>query len=162
MIVMPAMALACWLYLRGRYGIAGFVLALCTVKPQLCFLLIAWLALRSFDRERRGFLIAFAATLGTLIAASELWLPGCFRAWLAAARYYSATEHIYLAFGFLAVPVLIFAAYALYRERNFGTCVAIVLSATIAANPIDPWIAYNYLLLIPAVLPTKTRSRSAL
>lgn len=152
MIVIPAIALACWLYLRGHYAISGVLLALCTVKPQLCFLLAAWLLLRSWSRERRGFILSFCGAIAALCLASEIWLPGCFGAWFGAVRYYRAYTHVYLAFPYLAVAVTLLAGIALVREREFGKSVALVLAATIVIAPTDPWTIYNYLLLVPAVL----------
>ncbi|HEX5233708.1 MAG TPA: glycosyltransferase family 87 protein [Silvibacterium sp.] len=157
LIVIPLIALACWFYKRERYALSGFLLALCTIKPQLCFLLIPWLTLRSITRQRRGFIFAVCATLSILSVASELLVPGCFKAWFAAIHYYRQEVHLHLPFPILACAVAALAAYALYRKREFGTGAALVLAVTIVLNPADPWTVYNYLLLVPAVLLIENR-----
>ena len=63
---------------RGRLFLAGILLALATIKPQLTTLLVLWLlvwALSSW-RSRQRFVWGFGVTMLLLVEASEVLLPG--------------------------------------------------------------------------------------
>src|SRR5262249_23524557 len=63
---------------HGRYWIAGIVLALSTIKPQLTLLLIFWLLLWGLSdlSRRRGLIYGFGLTMATLLIGAEFLLPG--------------------------------------------------------------------------------------
>lgn len=151
MIVIPVIFISAALYLRGNFAVSGLLLAAATVKPQLCWLLILWMLADSIIRHRWRFSIAFIGTVAALTFLSEIWLPGCFKAWLGAMAYYRTYTHV-------AVPVLPFAlgvsalsVVALWR-MNLSASIAAVLAMTVALCPTDPWTVYNYLLLFPSAL----------
>ncbi|HZU45259.1 MAG TPA: glycosyltransferase family 87 protein [Terriglobales bacterium] len=62
---------------RGRLDLAGVLLALATVKPQLVALLALFLFVWTLGswRQRRRLLLAFAITMVMLIAAASIFLP---------------------------------------------------------------------------------------
>lgn len=151
MIIIPLIFIAAKLYLNGRFATAGFLLALATVKPQLVLLLIPYLLIRS--RRNWRFLAALAGTFATLAAASEIWLPGCFAAWIGAMRYYRRYTHVAVPLFPLAAAVAVLAAFvAFHRRTELHASMALVLATTIVICPTDPWTVYNYLLLAPAAL----------
>ncbi|HSB89200.1 MAG TPA: glycosyltransferase family 87 protein [Anaerolineales bacterium] len=60
---------------RRRDALAGILLALATIKPQIVLLVIPWLLFWSVARRRWGMLNGFAAALAVLIAVPMIWLP---------------------------------------------------------------------------------------
>ncbi len=63
---------------RRRFALAGALLALATIKPQLVFLLILWLCIWALGnwRERQRVLWSLAITMVVLVVAGEFLLPG--------------------------------------------------------------------------------------
>ena len=78
-LVFALQALALLALSRRRDRLAGVLLALATFKPQMVYLLVPPLLVWGLVTGRRAFVIAFAATLGALLAVSFALLPG----WLA-------------------------------------------------------------------------------
>jgi hypothetical protein len=68
---------------RNRVWLAGVLMALTLIKPQMTLLAIAFLLLWSFsDRQRAGFWISFLATTALLVS-SSLWIwPHWIGQWL--------------------------------------------------------------------------------
>jgi hypothetical protein len=181
LLVAGLMALSVYFLTRNCQVIAGIVLAIATIKPQVALPLCAWLVQWSIAglRSRRKFLISFLATLTCLIAGGELILPGWigkFR--LAIVAYQNYTEGGTL-LGQLLTPTLGFAltvltgialAVVCYRERTcsleseqFAFTSSLVLATTVVLLP--TLAPYNQLLLLPGVLLLlrnwKDMSRSA-
>ena len=78
----------------GHFSLAGFLLALATIKPQLALPLAGWLTLWAASdwRRRQSFIWSFALSMATFLAASEYILPGWmkeFRDAVAAYRQYT-------------------------------------------------------------------------
>jgi hypothetical protein len=155
--------------INRRLFLAGALLAVATVKPQISLLPLAWFALWvcSDWKRRRSLLAGFAITLATLLLASEWMLPG----WLmrypgilrAYAEYTGATSFL----GTLlpspwhwVVEILVLATVAdfCWRARrqpadspNFAIALSFVLALTVAIIPavVQP---FNHILLLPVVL----------
>lgn len=72
------LALASWCVVRNRLWIAGILLAISTIKPQMVVLFLVWFLIWSlWDWEKRWPLAAgFAATLCALVGGGEWLLPG--------------------------------------------------------------------------------------
>ncbi len=93
LIVGSLLALATWLVLRDYLMAAGTILAVCTIKPQMVVLALAWFLIWSTgDLGKRWRLAAgFGAGLAILVGAGEWilpgWLPSFFQG-LAAYRKY--------------------------------------------------------------------------
>lgn len=73
---------------RQRDGLAGFLLALTTIKPQMVFLVIPALFIWAIAQRRWRFLYAFLVTIGALLAASFLLLPGWLNGFIEQVLYY--------------------------------------------------------------------------
>lgn len=151
----------------GQLFLAGLLLALATIKPQLVVLPAAWLTLWTLSnwRERRSFLWGFLLTSILLAAAGFCLLPHWlseFVAGLAAYNRYTGGRSLLAE---LATPrvgavltglCLLSAAVVCWRARRaeagtegFTLALAFVLVVTVVAAPmIAP---YNHLLLLPAV-----------
>ena len=152
----------------GYFSLAGFLLALATVKPQLVLPLAGWLVLWAASdwRSRQIFCWSFGLTVAIFLAASEYILPGWlgqFRGAVAAYRHYTGGAGSLL--DVLATPTLgkILAAAAViataitgWRVRRasadsvaFSTMLALILSVTLVIVP--TFAPYNQVLLLPAV-----------
>ena len=152
----------------GYFSLAGFLLALATIKPQLALPLAGWLALWAVSdwRRRQTFLWSFALTTAIFLAASEYVLPGWmrqFRDAVAAYRQYTGGAGSLL--DVLTTPLLgkIIAAaaviavvitgwkmrHASHDSVGFGIMLALVLAVTLVIVP--TFAPYNQVLLLPAV-----------
>jgi hypothetical protein len=153
----------------GYFSLAGFLLALATIKPQLALPVAGWLVLWALSdwRRRQIFFWSFALTTAVFLLASEYVLPGWigqFRGAVAAYRQYTGGAGSLL--DVLATPILgkILAAAAViavavtgWRVRRaahdsvaFSTMFSLVLVVTLVIVP--SFAPYNQVLLLPAVL----------
>jgi glycosyl transferase family 87 len=121
------LALASRCVTRNRYFIAGVLLALSTIKPQMMVLCLLWLLLWSAGEWKKrwplpaGFGIAFA----TLVGAAELLLPGWPRYFIegleAYQKYFPTTSPLRLLLGnWLGsiLSVLLVAALLVFGWRH--------------------------------------------
>jgi len=152
----------------GHFSLAGFLLALATIKPQLALPVAGWLVLWAASdwRRRQVFVWSFGLTTAIFLAASEYVLPGWFgqfRDAVAAYRQYTGGAGSLL--DVLAAPVLgkIIAAAAVFAvaftgwyvrrashdSAAFSTMLALVLAVTLVIVP--SFAPYNQVLLLPAV-----------
>jgi Glycosyltransferase family 87 len=76
--------------MRGRPYIAGMCMALATIKPQMVLLVILYLIFWSVSdwRNRKGFSVAFFATMSALIVASLVVWPHWIQSWVSTIRGY--------------------------------------------------------------------------
>jgi hypothetical protein len=170
-LLVGALLAACGAALAaGNFALAGFVLALATIKPQLALPLAAWLVLWAIsDWRQRGrlvFLLSLATTLGVLFAASEYILPGWmgrFRDAVAAYRQYTGGAGSLLdvlagaTLGTLLAAIAVIAVARLgWRLRRaahdsaaFSAMLALVLAITLVIVP--SFAPYNQILLLPAM-----------
>lgn len=151
-----------------RYVLAGFLLALATIKPQLALPFAAWLLLWSLGdwRSRQRLIWSFVATMAILIVGGEAVLPGWigrFRlASVAYLQYAGGTSLLDLALTptwgrAFSTLLILTVAYFCWRWRHtpadseeFHSSLALVLSAILVVIP--TFAPYNQLLLIPALL----------
>ena len=94
LVVSALMAAAAAALVAGHLALAGFLLALATIKPQLALPMAAWLVLWAISdwRQRGRFVWSLGLTTAVLLAASEFILPGWmgrFREAVAAYRQYT-------------------------------------------------------------------------
>ncbi len=169
LVVNGIMAASTAALVAGHFGLAGFLLALATFKPQLALPVAAWLVLwvASDWRVRRGFVWSFGLTLAVLLGASEYLLPGWvgrFREAISAYREYTQGASSVLevlttpTLGKIMVAATIVVVAAVgWRLRRiahdstaFSVMLALVLAATVVIVP--SFAPYNQLLLLPAVL----------
>jgi Glycosyltransferase family 87 len=152
----------------GHFSLAGFLLALATIKPQLALPVAGWLVLWAASdwRRRQIFIWSFGLSTAIFLAASEYVLPGWigrFRDAVTAYRQYTGGAGSLL--DVLATPVLgkVLAAgaviavaitgwrvrYASHDSISFSTMLALVLAVTLVIVP--TFAPYNQVLLLPAV-----------
>jgi hypothetical protein len=154
---------------KGRFLLAGTLLAMATIKPQMAMLPIAWFAMWTVGtwRRRKSLLWGFGATLTILIVASEFLLPGWLirypKALVAYSRYTNATAFlgkVLPSAGLWAVSIIAVLGVGLlcWRVRRepadsvwFAIALAFVLALTVTVVPTVN-AAFNQVLLLPAFL----------
>ena len=152
-----------------RFVLAGILLAMASIKPQLVFLLILWLCIWSLGnwRERQRVLWSLVISMSALVVAGELLLPGWISEFRAAVKdYYRYTGGgssllngvlpplwARIASIVLVVMVLVFA----WRNRRateetpaFQWLLCFTLATTLLVIPM--FAPYNQLLLLPGVM----------
>jgi len=154
---------------RGRLVLAGVLLALATIKPQLVFLLMAWLCIWVLGNwpERRRLLWSFGVTITILVCAGEFLLPGWMREFgLAIEDYYRYTGGATSLLDVLLSPglgrataVALVAIVLVFAWKNrrvrqetpaFQWLLCFTLTTTLLVIP--RFAPYNQLLLLPAVM----------
>jgi hypothetical protein len=168
-LVVSALLAGCGAALvAGYFSLAGFLLALATIKPQLAIPVAGWLMLWAMSgwRRRQIFVWSFVLTTAILLGASQYLLPGWFgqfRAAVAAYRQYTggagslldvlatpALGKILAGIAVIAVAVTSwFARHASNDSVAFSTMLALVLLVTLIIVP--SFAPYNQVLLLPAV-----------
>jgi hypothetical protein len=162
--VFAALAVGCYLLTLGKDALAGVVLALCTIKPQLTAPLLLWLLVWTLMHRRPRFAVGFGAMLSALMLATQLREPGWFSQWRAAAISYGSDRHqpLFLSLfgahlGLVAIALLAATVcYALTRihslPQSLPQSTALVLAFTASVSPTNSWMIYNQVLLVPALL----------
>jgi len=168
LLVAAMCAAAVALLVAGRPLLAGMVLALATIKPQLVLPLLLWLGIWSLGdlRRRYRWTAAFLIVLTILCAASEWVLPHWLgRFWRAIGEYWQYTQATPMLEAMLGrsagrlLEILLAAITVLfcYRRRKpaeasgaFQTSSSLVLALTVISVP--TFSLYNQVLLIPAIL----------
>jgi Glycosyltransferase family 87 len=162
--------------IRGKFMLAGFLLAAATIKPQLCiwFIVLVLLWCAGLWTRRKAAAISLVAALAVLIATSDALLPkwplefvGGFAAYLG---YTHVTNGLFELFGrvagsFVLLGLLAAAAVAVRRAvakagdaTQFAVASVFVLTFTCVAIP--SLAPHNEILLLPAfLLLVKERSR---
>lgn len=154
---------------RRHFIWAGILLAVATIKPQLVILLALWLLIWVLGNwhERQSLLWSFISSMGVLLIASELLLPGWIREFrVATVAYYQYTGGGQSILDFsltqlwgriLSGIVVVFTVALLWRLRGsnegsaqFQWSVPLVLAVTLLVIP--TFALYNQLLLLPAVM----------
>ena len=129
LLVGAALALTAAMLARGRFWLAGMLLASASVKPQLVWLLALWLLLWAVSdwKRRKAFPLSFILCMGLLVLVSHNSpLPGWFVGWwrsLAGYSHYTLPPLSQLVLGrFLGAGVglatLTLAAAACWRARR--------------------------------------------
>jgi Glycosyltransferase family 87 len=167
MVVAPLLAGALVLLAWDRQFAAGVLLALATIKPQLVWLVLLWLAIWTLGdwRRRYRWAASFLLSMAVLCAAAEYYLPHwIFRFWQAIREYRSYTGEM-SSTAMLVGPwsralellALAFMTAICWRERRqaansaaFAVLISLVLSITVLLVP--SYGPYNQALLLPALL----------
>jgi len=152
----------------GHFSLAGFLLALATIKPQLALPLAGWLTLWAVSdwRRRQSFIWSFALSMAIFLGASEYILPGWmreFRDAVAAYRQYTGgagslldvltTPWLGKILAAVAVLAVVIMGWKVRRASHdsaaFSSILALVLAVTLVIVP--SFAPYNQVLLLPAV-----------
>ena len=167
-VVVWLLALSLVWTIRRKYAMAGILLALATIKPQLGVSFALWLVFWAVSdwRERKGLVFGFLGAMAVLLVSAQLVLPGWiaefYRAVIAYRKYTGGANAWEVLFGatlgraanILLVLITGIICWQLRREseKSVGFCFAscFVLAATVAFDPI--FAPYNHLLLFPAYL----------
>lgn len=168
LLVAFLLALASWCVIRERFFIAGILLALSTIKPQMVALCLLWFLIWSIgDLKKRWTLAAgLFGALGVLIGAGEWLVPGWPRFFLAGLdayrKYFPSTSPVRLLLGnFLGGALSVVAVVALlafaWRKRKAAadsgefvhTLALFLLTTTLVLPLLTP---YNQVLLLLPVL----------
>ena len=167
-LLVAALIAGCiYLLVEDRQILAGILLALATIKPQLALPLAACLVLWSSSRfySRWKFAVSFVIALVVLIVGGEVLLPGWiheFKGAIIAYRRYTQSGSLLdqlagpPAGAALALLVVMAVTGVCWRARknpadaednHFGWTTSLVLAATVVILPTTA--PYNQLLLLP-------------
>jgi hypothetical protein len=168
LLVLAISSATCFLLQREYPVAAGALLAFATIKPQVVTLLILWLLVAAIIESRWRFIAAFFLSLTTLVFAAEAIVRGWISRWFAAALTYghetSRQSLLTLIFhrqlGLIVTVLLAIWVCVILRKLTsrisdplkYGSAAALVLAFTSCTIPTSLWMAFNPLLLIPAVL----------
>jgi hypothetical protein len=172
LLVAGALATSAACIAGGWFFSGGAILAVATIKPQLVWLMAAWLLLWSLSdwRSRRRVVFGFVATMAAFLAGAQVLLPGWWRMFLEAVRQYRQYTHNEsvldqlvnwsagrFAGSFLAAAAVLLGGAFLWRARKepagspeFGRVVAFLTSLTVLIVPM--YAPYNQVLFLPAIL----------
>jgi hypothetical protein len=150
------------------FALGGFLLALATMKPDTCGLLVIWFLVWAFSnwRDRQRLIWSFAVTMAVLLVMSEIVLPHWVIRFIDAVREYptygTSPNVVQLVFPFFLgtlfsylLLVLLFVLWYRWRTADattlqFRWSLAWTCIVTLAIIP--KHAAYNQLLLIPPLL----------
>jgi len=168
-LLVAGMLAACGASITGGWLLlAGGLLALATIKPQLAWPLVLWLLLWAASdwRSRRRLVFGFGFVMLLLLGGAQLLLPGWLRMFVEAIRqYHQYTQNqsvLIWMFGSIAGRILeaasvILCAISIWPVRKapatnpeFGQASALALALTVLIVPM--FAPYNQVLLVPAVL----------
>jgi len=169
LLVAALMASAIVALVSGCYALAGLLLALAMIKPQLAILTVALLVVWTLGdwSSRKLVLISFGAVMAVLLISSELVLPGWFWLWQNAAHSYVAhhKETLMVAVFHLQTAKILGAAslvalailFWLVRKQPAGSppfsfTLLAALMVTTVFLPNFGSSYYNEVLLLPVVL----------
>ncbi|MBI3646412.1 MAG: DUF2029 domain-containing protein [Acidobacteriales bacterium] len=166
LFVAALVAIAIALLVTDHAISAGILLALATIKPQVVWLLLFWLAIWTVgDLKRRyRWAVSFLLTMTILLVAAELALPNWIpRFWQAVREYRGYADAVPLVDKLIPPPwsrllelgAGIATAYACWRNRAQGTdafaaTTCLVLAVTLLIIP--TYSLYNQVLLLPSLL----------
>jgi hypothetical protein len=168
-LVVALLAGSMYAITRRRFVLAGILLAMASIKPQLVFLLILWLCIWLLGnwRERQRVLWSFVISMAVLVVAGEFLLPGWISEFRGAMKdYYRYTGGgNSLLNGFLPpigariASVVLVAMVLVFAWRNrrageetpaFRWLLCFTLATTLVVIPM--FAPYNQLLLVPGVM----------
>jgi hypothetical protein len=156
------------LLVSDHLNAAGPLLAAATIKPQLVWLLLLWLALWTVAdwKRRQRLAYSFLITMIVLVAASELWLPNWIpHFWQALQDYqrYTGAASVIdkmisplvgLSVASLSLLMTGLICWKARKQRadseSFLRMVCMVLAVTVLVAP--TFAPYNQILLLPGVL----------
>src|SRR5215831_15658284 len=152
---------------QRRLGLAGVLLAMATIKPQLVVLLTLWLGVWVISqwKERQWLFWSFVITIALMVAAGELLLPG----WIREFRGAMASYYTYTGGGTSVLDVLLtktigrmgsvvmvaLLSWLAWKKRRAAETTAefwwmfcFVMATTLLVIP--TFAPYNQILLLPA------------
>lgn len=169
-VVFVALTLSLWALERKRDVVAGVLLAMTTIKPQMSFLLLPWVLWWVAWRRRWGVWVGFAAAMAVLAGASFILVPSWLGDFVAGVRNYDEVAGLsnyrsltwiivdyILGWGAAAetIGVALFALYAVFEMwrgrkaewRGFLWTTGLILILTNFIAPRTATTHYSMLLL---------------
>ncbi len=153
---------------RGWLALAGFLLALSTIKPEIAGLMVFWSLLWAAGewRKRYPLIVSFSATLATLIVAAEIALPHWLGRFLGAIRAYQLSDadlpiaEVLLprfagrlvTFGLICLLIVLLWRWKGSEASSETFKLGIAWTAAVTLAVLPKLAAYNQLLLIPALM----------
>jgi hypothetical protein len=168
LLVAAVILAAILLLLADRLSAAGFFLALATIKPQVVWLLLLWLAVWTVADWKRRYrlLLSFLISMTVLVTSSEIllphWIPRFFQAIQEYRRYTGATSVLSTMVSPIvgvsaAILSLVPTALICWKERKqpadseaFVRVLCLALAVTVLVAPTAA--PYNQILLLPSIL----------
>lgn len=169
LLVAPLMAASLTALAGGHLLLAGALLAVSMIKPQLALLttlvLSVWVLGAWASRKR--FAIGFAGMMVTLLIGSELAMPGWFRFWIEQMQAYAGYvkppllkvlvgETVSLLLAALAILFCGLISWLVRKEMpgtdQFNFALMAALLTTVFLLPNGGGALYNQVLLIPVVI----------
>ncbi len=169
LVVCTLMAGAFAAIAAGHLVVAGVLLAVATIKPQLVAIVLVWLFAWTLAdwRNRRSLFRSFAVTLLLLLGGSSLLLPHWIFEFRSAAadylRYTGGGKSLLdvlltpvpgkVVVGCLLLGLIVFCGRLLRQpagSRSFALALSVILAATLVVIP--TYAPYNQLLLVPALM----------
>ncbi len=168
-LLVAALLAGCFAALAsGYFVLAGILLALATIKPQLALLPVLWLMAWSFARwhERWRLLAAFSAAILALLAGAQYVLPGWIGRFIIGLRNYHAYTHNASLLQLLSTPTAGYALsgalilltawfcrrafWAASDSAEFAASASLALALVVVTVPM--FALYNQVLLLPPLL----------
>jgi Glycosyltransferase family 87 len=168
-LLVAGLLAACGACLAGGWlFLAGGLLALATIKPQLTWPLVLWLLLWACSewRARRRFVFGLGLVMLLLLGGAQLLMPGWLRMFVEGiGQYHQYTRNqsvLTELFGLtagraLGVVCVLACAFCLWSLRSepasraaFGRSIGLVMALTVVIVPMSA--LYNQILLAPAIL----------
>jgi len=172
-VVLAFIALALWALKQGHGVLAGCLLALSTIKPQLIFLIVPFLLLMTIRRRDYKVVSAFLSTMALLLAITTMALSGWIRSFVSGLTSYHSYTGIYRGgtspIGYLVSALLptsvsgvvtvavslgllayvAYACYAAFTDRlHASTALSLAIVATLLL-PGETGTTNQVLLLLP-------------
>ncbi len=155
----------------GRFWLAGMVLGLSMIKPQLTLPVVAWWLLWSSGnwQHRKPLAIAYGITVACLLIGSEFLLPGWLWRWWegtqAYVEYMQARlplipflfgEHLGAILWIMIAVALLFFCWR-FRQASvdsdpYRLALACMSSGTLVLTPTPAWYLPDQILIVPAVI----------
>ncbi len=170
LVVAAMLAVTGALLAHQRYWLAGIVLGLCSIKPQMTILLSLWLILWSLSawRQRKGLFWGFTATMLVLLSGAELvlprWISGFLKGLVAYRQYAYARGPLLdfyapgvwsLMLGALMVILTAWVCWKTSRQSpdsfSFACTFCLVLVTTVFTVPAMS-ATFSQVLFLPAIL----------
>jgi len=165
-IFLLAVSMAC--VARGWLTLAGFLLALSTIKPEIAGLMVLWCLFWAAGqwKKRYALLASFSATLATLIVAAEIALPHWIARFLDVIREYQISDadlpisEVLLprfagklvTFSLICLLIVLFWRWKASEAGSEAFQWGIAWAAAVTLFVVPKLAAYNHFLLVPALL----------
>jgi hypothetical protein len=125
-------------YWRRHDRLAGVMLAVSTLKPQMAYLFVPLMLLAALVYQRRAMLAAFGLTFAALLSASFLLQPDWLGAWIEQVRLYP--QYTALTYPDTGSPVWIISRYYLGSSAWLEALVTLLLALPVL------WAGYSVLI----------------